>query len=189
MTPTDSSYPIRDAFRRFFPNYAELHPFLPMEQLKVASSIMRCKTGELGYNVSYCDDCGYPLVHAVSCNNRSCPCCQAPLEKKWELERNTELISGIAYFHVVFTIPHDLNTLVKANLKILLGHQFKCVQDTLLALCADPKFMGATPGILSVLHTWGQKLVFHPHIHYGKWSTMLSALYDDENIKQSLKNT
>ena len=89
MTPTDSSYPIRDAFRRFFPNYAELHPFLPMEQLKVASSIMRCKTGELGYNVSYCDDCGYPLVHAVSCNNRSCPCCQAPLEKKWELERNT----------------------------------------------------------------------------------------------------
>ena len=165
MTPTDSSYPIRDAFRRFFPNYAELHPFLPMEQLKVASSIMRCKTGELGYNVSYCDDCGYPLVHAVSCNNRSCPCCQAPLEKKWELERNTELISGIAYFHVVFTIPHDLNTLVKANLKILLGHQFKCVQDTLLALCADPKFMGATPGILSVLHTWGQKLVFHPHIH------------------------
>ena len=117
MTPTDSSYPIRDAFRRFFPNYAELHPFLPMEQLKVASSIMRCKTGELGYNVSYCDDCGYPLVHAVSCNNRSCPCCQAPLEKKWELERNTELISGIAYFHVVFTIPHDLNTLVKANLK------------------------------------------------------------------------
>ena len=126
---------------------------------------MRCKSGELGYNVSYCEDCGFPQIHAVSCNNRSCPCCQAPLEKKWELERNTELIRDIAYFHVVFTVPHDLNTLIKANQKLLLDLQFHCVQETLLELCADPRFMGAKPGIISVLHTWGQKLPFHPHIH------------------------
>ena len=126
---------------------------------------MHCKTGELGYNVSYCEDCGFPKIHAVSCNSRSCPCCQAHLEKKWELERNTELIEGIAYYHVVFTIPHDTGPLIKANMKVLLDLEFKCVQETLLTLCEDPKFLGAKPGIISVLHTWGQKLSFHPHIH------------------------
>lgn len=163
MTSTD--YPIREIFRRFYPQYLALHPSLPQEKRKTASAIMRCKTGELGYNISYCEDCGFPVIHAVSCNNRSCPCCQAPLEKKWELERNTELIEGIAYFHIVFTMPHELNALVKANQKRLLGLQFRCVQETLLSLCADKKFLGAKPGIVSVLHTWGQKLSFHPHIH------------------------
>lgn len=165
MTSADSSYPIRDAFRRFYPKYEKLHPALSSEQRKVASSIMRCKTGELGYNVSVCENCGLPVIHAVSCNNRSCPCCQSALEKKWELERNTELIKNISYFHVVFTVPHELNTLIKENPKTLLNLLFKCVQETLLTLCADPKFMGAKPGIISVLHTWGQKLNFHPHIH------------------------
>ena len=162
---TSNEYPIREIFRRFYPEYRKLHPVVSDEVHKTASAIMRCKTGDLGYNVSYCEDCGFPQIHAVSCNNRSCPCCQAPLEKKWELERNTELIKGIAYFHVVFTVPHELNPLIKANPKPLLDLQFRCVQETLLTLCADPKFLGATPGIISVLHTWGQKLTFHPHIH------------------------
>ena len=164
MTSTDR-YPIREIFRLFFPAYLEGHPQVSPEQRRVAESIMRCKTGELGYNVSYCEDCGFPMIHAVSCNNRSCPCCQTPNERKWEMERNTELIKDIAYFHVVFTVPHDLNPLISANCKLLLDLLFKCVQETLLALCADPRFMGAKPGILSVLHTWGQKLNFHPHIH------------------------
>ena len=163
MTSTD--YPIREIFRRFYPQYLILHPSLSPEKRKTAASIMCCKTGELGYNVSYCEDCGFPVIHSVSCNNRSCPCCQAPLEKKWELERNTELIEGIAYFHVVFTMPHELNALIKANQKRLLDLQFRCVQETLLSLCADKKFLGARPGIISVLHTWGQTLSFHPHIH------------------------
>lgn len=163
MTSTD--YPVRDVFRRFYPDFLTLHPALSEEKRKTAASIMHCKTGDLGYNVSYCEDCGFPVIHSVSCNNRSCPCCQAPLEKKWELERNSELIEGIAYFHVVFTIPHDLSTLIKTNSKLLLNLQFKCVQETLLTLCADPKFLGAKPGIISVLHTWGQKLSYHPHIH------------------------
>ena len=163
MTSTD--YPIRDIFRRFYPEYLKLHPSLAEEKRKTADSIMRCKTGELGYNVSICEDCGFPMIHAVSCNNRSCPCCQTPLEKKWELERNTELIRAIAYFHVVFTIPHELNLLIIANPKKLLALLFKCVQETLLSLCEDKKFLGAKPGIISVLHTWGQNLSFHPHIH------------------------
>ena len=164
MTSADT-YPVRKIFQSFYSEHLKNHPSLSAEKRKTAESIMFCKTGALGYNVSYCEDCGYPVIHAVSCNNRSCPCCQAPMEKKWELERNTELIKGISYFHVIFTIPHELNSLVKANMKELLGIHFKCVQDTLLTLCADPKFLGAKPGVLSVLHTWGQKLTFHPHIH------------------------
>lgn len=163
MTSTD--YPIREVFRRFYPDYLQSRPFLSKEARKTASCIMRCKTGELGFNASYCEDCGHPLIHTVSCNDRSCPCCQAPLEKKWELERNTELIEGIAYFHVVFTLPHELNRLIFANQKVLLTLLFRCVQDTLLSLCADRRFLGAKPGIICVLHTWGQKLNFHPHLH------------------------
>lgn len=166
MTSIDNKeYLIRDAFRRFYPEFLASNPGLTPEQRKTASCIMKCKTGELGYNVSVCENCGYPVIHAVSCNNRSCACCQAPLAKKWEAERNTELIEGIAYYHVVFTVPHELNTLILHNKADLLSLMFRSVQDTLLSLCADPKFMGAKPGIISVLHTWGQKLNFHPHIH------------------------
>lgn len=165
MTAENQSYPIREAFRRFYPAFLDAHPGLSEEKRKVADSISRCKTGELGYNVSVCESCGHPVIHAVSCNNRSCPCCQAALTKKWELERNTELIEGIAYYHVVFTVPHELNPLIRANQEAMLGLLFSCVRETLLSLCADPAFMGARPGIISVLHTWGQKLSFHPHIH------------------------
>lgn len=166
MTSTDTiRYPIRDAFRKFYPAYLAAHPDLEPEKRKAASCIMDCKTGELGYNYSYCEKCGHAEIHAVSCNNRSCPCCQSPLEKKWEMERNTELIEGIAYYHVVFTLPHDLNDIIYHNRKLLLGLLFRCVHETLLTLCADPRHMGAKPGIVSVLHTWGQRLNFHPHIH------------------------
>lgn len=167
MIPTSEPHPylIRDAFQRFYPSYLSQHPDLPTEKRKAAECIMKCKTGELGYNIAVCKECGYTLIHTVSCNNRSCPCCQAPLAKKWEMARNSELIEGIAYYHVVFTLPHKLNRLILANLSVLLALLFHCVQETLLVLCADPRFMGAKPGIFSVLHTWGQELTFHPHIH------------------------
>lgn len=158
-------YKLRNALERFYPAFLDGHPGLSVEKRKVAESIIKCKTGKLGYNVSVCEECGHPVIHAVSCNNRSCPCCQAPLEKKWEEERNTELIDGIAYYHVVFTVPHELNPLFRTNMKSMLNLFFKCVRDTLLTLCSDQKYMGAKPGIVSVLHTWGQKLNFHPHIH------------------------
>lgn len=160
-----SRYPIRDIFRQFFPDYLAGHPNLPYNICKVANAIMHCKTGELGYNVSFCDDCGYSRIHTVSCNNRYCPCCQAALIKKWELERTSELIPGIAYYHVVFTMPDEMNNLILANEKLLIDLFFRCVKETLLTLCADPKYMGATPSVFGVLHTWGQKLNFHPHIH------------------------
>ena len=165
MTTDERAYPIRNAFRGFYNSFLEAHPDLDGEKRKAAECIMKCKTGELGYNISICEKCGNQVIHAVSCNNRSCPNCQAALERKWEAERNTELIKGIAYYHVVFTVPHELNVLILYNMVPLLNLMFKCVQDTLILLCADRKYMGAKPGIISVLHTWGQTLSFHPHIH------------------------
>lgn len=166
MTSTDNTeYLIRTAFQRFGQPYLEAHPNIETEKFKAVRLISMCKTGDLGYNISICEECGHQVIHAVSCNNRSCPCCQASLASKWEHERNTELIEGISYFHVVFTMPHELNDLIRHNSELLLNLLFKCVQDTLLALCADKKYMGAKPGIISVLHTWGQTLSFHPHIH------------------------
>ena len=166
MTNTDKDvYKIRTIFRRFYPDYLKANPGLSYERRKAAECIMKCKTGELGYNACICEKCGHPVIHAVSCNNRFCPSCQTPMEKKWEAERNTELIPGIAYYHVVFTIPHELNLLVRANPVLLLGLLFKAVNESVISLCADPQFMGAKPGIVSVLHTWGQTLSYHPHVH------------------------
>ena len=161
----EGEYPIRDIFRKFYPRYELAHPGLPEHKRKVARMISRCKTGELGYTVSVCEECGAVHVHNASCNNRSCPCCQHPQERKWVAERRTELIPGIAYYHVVFTLPHALNGLFARNEPVLLNLLLKCVSSTLLSLCADRRYMGARPAVMCVLHTWGQRLNYHPHVH------------------------
>ena len=93
---TSDRYPIRTIFRKFYPEYLESTSYVSHEAQRAAECIMKCKTGELGYTVDVCEECGYPKIYAVSCNNKACPCCQAPLAKKWELERNTELIENIS---------------------------------------------------------------------------------------------
>ncbi|MBO6307234.1 MAG: IS91 family transposase [Oribacterium sp.] len=157
-------YPLRKAFREFYPSYTASHTVSRVQE-KAAACISRCKTGELGYTASYCPECGYQKIRARSCNNRSCPCCQAPLEQKWVMERNSELISGIAYYHVIFTLPKELNSLMLVNQKVMYDLLFSAATQTLLTLCMDKQYMGAVPGIVSVLHTWGQTLSFHPHLH------------------------
>lgn len=159
-----TTYPIREIFQKFYPAYARLHS-VKEQQAKAADCICKCKSGLLGYNISYCKECRHTQIYAVSCNNRDCPSCQAPLEKKWVMERESELIEGIAYYHVIFTVPHELNDLIYENQKLLYNLLFSCASETLITLCQDKKYMGATPGIVSVLHTWGQQLNFHPHLH------------------------
>ena len=158
------TYPIRDIFRSFFRAFAGSHS-VSEEQQKAALCISECKTGSLGYNLSHCESCGHVEIHACSCNNRNCPSCQSPQEQKWIMARNSELIEGCAYYHCIFTLPFELNDLIYENQKLLYNLMFSCVSDTLLTLCRDKKYMGAIPGIIMVLHTWGQKLNFHPHIH------------------------
>lgn len=133
-------------------------------QQKAASSIMACKSGKLGCNVSRCTHCGHMEYHNNSCRNRNCPNCQALLKELWIDARKAEVINA-PYFHVVFTIPAQLNPLVYANQTLLYSLLHRCSAHTLLELSADRKFLGATPGIIQVLHTWGQELNFHPHIH------------------------
>ena len=172
MTATPDRYPIRTAMQKFLPEYRKKQILSP-QQAKAASCIAQCKTGKLGYNAEECTNpkCDFgPQIHAVSCNNRNCPCCQVPQEKKWVLSRNSELIEGIAYYHAVFTVPAQLYGLICANQKALYTLMFRCVSQTLLELCQDKRYLGAKPGIVAVLHTHGQKLNYHPHIH-----TMLSG--------------
>lgn len=133
-------------------------------QEKAAHAILNCKSGSLGCNISQCTDCGHMEFHNNSCRNRNCPNCQAVLKEIWIDKRRAEVIDS-PYFHVVFTVPHELNSLIYGNQELLYSLLHRCSSETLLELARDKKYLGATPGIIQVLHTWGQTLNFHPHIH------------------------
>lgn len=137
---------------------------VPLDHLKAARSIMSCKTEDMGYNISTCEECGYSETHYNSCRNRNCPNCQAILKEIWIDKRKAEVIDT-RYYHVVFTVPEELNALIYANQKVLYSLMHKVSSETLLELARDRKYLGATPGIIQVLHTWGQELNYHPHIH------------------------
>ena len=139
--------------------------FHPSEvQSKAAYCISNCKSGAFGYNISRCEECDYTDFHANSCRNRNCPNCQAVLKTLWIDKRNSELIDA-DYFHVVFTLPAELNPLIYANQTLFYTLLHRCSAETLLELCENKKYLGATPGIIQILHTWGQELNYHPHMH------------------------
>ena len=133
-------------------------------QKKAAAAIRDCKTGKLGCNVSRCNECGHMEFHNNSCRNRNCPVCQAVLKEVWVDARRAEVIDA-PYFHVVFTLPHELNPLIYCNQELLYGLLHRCCAETLLELSADKKYLGAAPGIIQVLHTWNQTLDYHVHMH------------------------
>lgn len=133
-------------------------------QRKASQAIISCKTGRLGINVSICPDCGYMKFHHNSCRNRNCPNCQAVGKEMWVDARRSEVIDT-PYFHVVFTLPHELNPLIYCNQKLLYTLLHSCCAGTLLELSANPKYLGAVPGIIQVLHTWNQELNYHVHMH------------------------
>lgn len=154
---------IQQIFRIGWEDYSR--HFNPSDvQSNTAYSILNYKTGKLGYNISCCEECHHLEFHANSCRNRNCPNCQAVLKELWIDKRNSELIDA-DYFHVVFTIPAQLNPLVYANQKLLYSLLHRCSAETLLELSENKKYLGATPGIIQILHTWGQELNYHPHIH------------------------
>lgn len=133
---------------------------------KVLQRIQTCRTAALGYHVYQCskDDCGHIKYQYHSCRDRHCPNCGAVKKQEWIEARSLELLP-VKYYHVVFTLPHELNSLVMGHRKLLYKLLFDASAQTLLCFAKDPKHIGATPGIISVLHTWGQQLSFHPHIH------------------------
>ena len=127
---------------------------------------MTCRTSALGYHVYRCnnEDCGHVKYQYHSCRDRHCPQCGGLKKKEWIEARTAELLP-VKYYHVVFTIPHELNSLVMGNRRVLYKLLFDASSQTLLTFSADKRYLAATPGIISVLHTWGQQLSFHPHIH------------------------
>lgn len=157
-------YKIRQVFEASFQGYSSHAPYLTDVQHKAARAIMGCKSGKLGVNVSQCGSCGHMEFHNNSCRNRNCPLCQAVPKEVWVDKRSAEVIDS-PYFHVVFTLPHELNPLLYANQKLLYSLFHRCCSETLLELSADRRFLGATPGIIQVLHTWNQELLYHVHMH------------------------
>lgn len=133
-------------------------------QEKASRAILYCKSGRLGYSVSECEQCGHVEIHNNSCRNRNCPNCQAVQKEIWVDKRREEVIDS-PYFHVVFTLPHELSHLLYCNQRLLYGLLHKCCAETILELSADKKWLGATPGIIQVLHTWNQELGYHVHMH------------------------
>lgn len=133
---------------------------------KVLSRIKRCRTSSLGYHTYKCnnDDCRYIKYQYHSCRDRHCPQCGALKKQQWIESRMQELLP-VTYYHVVFTLPHELNTVVLGNRRTLFKLLFDASAQTLLSFAKDQKYLNALPGIISVLHTWGQQLSFHPHIH------------------------
>ena len=179
-----SSYKIRQIFEQSYDDYSAQSHYQSDVQRKAAHAILNCKSGRLGVNLSQCTDCGHVEIHNNSCRNRNCPNCQAVLKEIWVDKRKAEVIDT-PYFHVVFTLPHQLNPLIYCNQKLLYGLLHRCCAETLLELSADKKWLGATPGIIQVLHTWNQELDYHVHMHC---IVSGGGLTKDGKIRKSSKN-
>ena len=155
---------IAEVMTRFKSKALTLFKFTP-EQHKALRLIEMCRTGKLGSHIEKCNACGHKKVHYNSCGNRNCPNCQAINKEKWVLDRSFDLLP-VKYFHAVFTIPSQLRILFIYNKKLLYNLLFRCVKETLFEFALDPRQkMEAKLGLVSILHTWNQKMQFHPHIH------------------------
>ena len=152
---------IRRSGRRFVDRYQDS---LTWPQVKVLRAIERCRTAALGGHRDQCDRCGHQATVFNSCRNRHCPKCQTNARNRWLAARQRELLPA-DYFHLVFSVPHALVPLMWQNKKLLFALLFDASAATLLEVAADPKHLGAEIGFLSVLHTWGQTLQPHPHVH------------------------
>lgn len=158
------NYKIQKVFRNSFYDFCKEHPLMSDVQRKTAVAISDCKSERIGFHVSRCDDCGHIQIHYSSCRNRHCPCCQSVPTEIWVDKRSAEVIDA-PYFHAVFTLPHELNSLLYCNQKLLYSLFHRCCAQTVLELSSDPKWLGAVPGIIQVLHTWNQELGYHVHMH------------------------
>ena len=154
---------VQDIFHRFYPGY--LDRYTPsVQQAKTAHNIMNCKTGAYGMNVSTCSECGSVQTHYNSCRNRCCPMCQAIPKEKWMDARREDVLDA-PYFHLVFTLPEELNPVILSNQKLLYDILYHAASATLKVLTTTPKYLGAKIGYICILHTWGSEMNYHPHIH------------------------
>ena len=154
----------RDIIRRFLPAVRRVQK-LSSQQWKAVNSILLCRTRALGGELYACGNCPAEEKRWHSCRNRHCPICQWDAAKKW-IARQKEKLLPVSYFHVVFTLPEELNQVFLYNREVLYDLFFKMCAETLQTFFADQRHVGAQGGFFGVLHTWGQRLQFHPHIHW-----------------------
>jgi hypothetical protein len=160
-----ASLELADIVRAYGPAYLEAYgDELSFQQHRVLRDLVRCRTAELGGHVEACDRCGICRIAYNSCRNRHCPKCQAACRARWLDERAVELLP-VEYFHVIFTLPDAIGPLALQNPRVIYGALFHASAATMLQIAADPEHLGADIGFLSVLHTWGQNLHLHPHVH------------------------
>ncbi len=154
---------VADIFRHHGAAYRKAHP-LSYEQLRVMRAIETCRTAVLGGHVERCDHCDFKRHAYNSCRNRHCPKCQNTERAKWLEAREAELLPA-KYFHVVFTLPEPIAQIAFYNKETVYNILFRATSETLLTIARDPKHLGAGIGFFAVLHTWGQNLLHHPHLH------------------------
>ena len=156
---------VADIFRQVGPAYRQDHAdSLSSGQRRVMRDIERCRTAELGGHVEQCDACGHQRISFNSCRSRHCPKCQSLTRAQWLEDRQAELLP-VEYFHVVFTVPQQIAAIAYQNKAVLYDILFRATAQTLRTIAADPKHLGAEIGFIAILHTWGQNLMHHPHLH------------------------
>ena len=152
---------LADIFRLYGPAYRQAHR-LPVHHHRVMRAIEVCRTAALRGHVDECDSCGHPRIAYNSCRDRHCPKCQSSAQRRWVEARRRELLP-IEYFHVVFTLPDQLTNLARYNRGLIYNLLFRATAETLLEF--GERHWGGELGVTAVLHTWGQTLVEHPHLH------------------------
>ena len=154
---------ISNIFREYGLKYINEHK-IKGEQKGIINLIASCRTAGLGCHYQICNNCGNMEIAHNSCRNRHCPVCQDKDKQKWLEKRMSELLP-VGYYHLTFTIPHLLNEICLQNKKVMYNILFKAASQTILELAKDPKHLGADTGLITVLHTWGQNMMEHPHLH------------------------
>jgi len=156
---------VADVFRQYGPAFRQAHgSSMSGAQLRVMQAIEVCRTAALGGHVDECDHCGHSTISYNSCCNRHCPKCQSLARAHWLEDRRSELLP-VPYFHVVFTLPEQIAPVALQNKTLVYNILFRAASETLRRIAADPQHLGADIGFLAVLHTWGQNLHHHPHLH------------------------
>ncbi len=157
------AFELADIFRRDAPAYRQSHRLL-QEQERAIDAIMECRTAALGGHVEECGQCAHSRISYNSCRNRHCPKCQSLARAKWVEARKAELLP-VEYFHLVFTLPEQIARIAFYNRRAVYDILFRATAQTLQTIAGDPRHLGASIGFFAVLHTWGQNLLHHPHLH------------------------
>ena len=156
---------LADVFRRFAGAYLEAHgTAMPASHRRAIADIIACRTETLGGHLWRCDRCSAEIFAYHSCKNRSCPKCHTEQTQAWLERRRAEMLPA-PYFHVIVTVPEELRQALRAHQRDGYGVLLKAAAEAIIELARDPRFVGGTVGVLAILHTWTQQLLYHPHVH------------------------